>query len=242
MSTGRVHTATAGLSERKTATIIGVLFIIGTVMGVLSVAATNPILSAPDYLARIAAHPSQMALGALLVLAMVFALSMVPVVFYPVGRKYSEVLAMGYVVFRGALEAILAIIGVSGWLTLVALSKQPAATAGPLADFLQLGTSVLWDQVSAIPFVLGALMFYYLLFASRLVPRWLSVWGLLGALLYIGAPLLRMFGLSFDYLMGPLALQEMVLALWLIVKGFEPTERRSPLKATFNSPAQGADL
>ena len=235
-----MHPATAGLSERKTATIIGVLFIIGTVMGVLSVVATNPILSAPDYLARIAAHPSQMALGALLVLAMVVALSMVPVVFYPVGRKYSEVLAMGYVVFRGALEAILAIIGVSGWLTLVALSKQPTATAGPLADFLKLGTSVLWDQVSAIPFVLGALMFYYLLYTSRLVPRWLSVWGLLGALLYIGAPLLRMFGLSFDYLMGPLALQEMVLALWLIVKGFEPAERRSPSKATFDRPGQRA--
>ncbi len=242
MSTRRVHAATAGLSERRTATIIGVLFIIGTVMGVLSVAATGPILNAPDYLARIAAHPSQMALGALLVLAMVVALSMVPVVFYPVGRKYSEVLAMGYVVFRGALEAILAIIGVSGWLTLVALSKQPAATAGPLADFLKLGTSVLWDQVSAIPFVLGALMFYYLLFASRLVPRWLSVWGLLGALLYIGAPLLRMFGLSFDYLMGPLALQEMVLALWLIVKGFEPNERRSPVRAPPDRRAQEAGL
>lgn len=41
-----------------------------------------------------------------------------------------------------------------------------------------------------------------------------------GAVLYIGAPLPRMFGLSFDYLMGPLAIQEMVMALWLIVKGF----------------------
>ena len=114
--------------------------------------------------------------------------------------------------------------------------------AGPIADSWMLGHSVLWDQMIAIPFVLGALMFYYLLYTSKLVPRWLSVWGLVGAVLYIGAPLLRMFGLSFDYLMGPLALQEMVMAVWLIVKGFEPAERRSPLKATFNSPAQGADV
>jgi hypothetical protein len=224
-----------GLSERKTATIIGVLFIIGTVSGALSIVATDSILSAPDYLARIATHESQMAIGALLVLAMVFSLSMVPVVFYPIGRRYSQVLAMGYVVFRGALEAILPIIGVFGWLMLVALSKQPAT--GAIADSLKLGVSVMWDQMSAIPFVIGALMFYFLLYTSKLVPRWLSVWGLVGAVLYIGAPLLRMFGLSFDYLMGPLALQEMVMALWLIVKGFEPSERRSPLKATFNSPA-----
>lgn len=221
-----------GLSERSTATIIGVLFIVGTVSGALSIVATNSILSAPDYLARLATHQSQMAIGALLVLTMVFSLAMVPVVFYPVGRKYSEVLAMGYVVFRGALEAICPIIGVFLWLMLVALSKQPASAVGTLAQSLKVGESVLWDQMIAIPFVLGALMFYYLLYTSKLVPRWLSVWGLAGAVLYIGAPLLQMFGRPFDYLMGPLALQEMVMAVWLIVKGFEPAERRSPLKAT----------
>jgi hypothetical protein len=212
-----------------------VLFIIGTVTGALSIVATNAILSAPDYLVRIATHQSQMVLGALLVLTMVFTLAMVPVVFYPVGRRYSEVLAMGYVVFRGALEAILPIIGVFGWMMLVALSKQPATAAGPIADSLKLGEGVLWDQMIAIPFVLGALMFYYLLYTSKLVPRWLSVWGLVGAVLYMGAPLVRMFGPSLDYLMGPLALQEMVMAVWLIVKGFEPAERRSPARATSKS-------
>jgi Domain of unknown function (DUF4386) len=89
------------ISERNTARIVGVLYIIGTVSGVLSVAVTHSILGASDYLARIATHRSQMAVGALLVLTMGFALALVPVVFYPVGRRYSERLAMGYVVFRG---------------------------------------------------------------------------------------------------------------------------------------------
>jgi hypothetical protein len=52
----------------------------------------------------------------------------------------------------------------------------------------------------------------------------------------------NMFGLSFGFLMGLLAVREMVMAVWLIVKGFEPAERRSPSNPTFKSPAQSADL
>jgi hypothetical protein len=63
---------------------------------------------------------------------------------------------------------------------------------------------------------------YWLLYQSRLVPRWLSAWGLVGAALYIVPPLGSMFGLSLGVLMAPLAVQEMVLAVWLIAKGFDP--------------------
>ena len=82
--------------------------------------------------------------------------------------------------------------------------------------------TVIWDQ-GAITFVLGALMFYVLLYQSRLVPRWLSTWGLVGAALGIVPPLGGMFGLSLGILVAPLALQEMVMAVWLIAKGFNPS-------------------
>jgi Domain of unknown function (DUF4386) len=77
-----------------------------------------------------------------------------------------------------------------------------------------------WDQLISIPFALGALVFSLLLYQSRLVPRWLSTWGLVGAALYIVPPLGSMFGLSLGLLMAPLAVQEMVMAVWLIAKGF----------------------
>jgi hypothetical protein len=79
--------------------------------------------------------------------------------------------------------------------------------------------TVIWDQ-GAITFVLGALMFYFVLYQSRLVPRWLSTWGLVGAALGIVPPLGGMFGHSLGILVAPLALQEMVMAVWLIAKGF----------------------
>ena len=174
-------------ADRKAAAWIGVLYIIGTVALVLSVLVTDGVLTGPAFLAQVAAQPNQLAIGALLVLLAGFALAMVPIVFWPVGKRYDETLAMGYVVFRGGLETVLYLVGALGWLLLIALSTQP--DAGPIAGFVRTTVAVIWDQLIAVPFALGALMFYVLLYRSRLVPRWLSTWGLVGAALYIVPPL-----------------------------------------------------
>jgi len=206
--------------DRKAAVWIGVLYIIGTVGLVLSLVVTGGILSGPAYLAQVAAQPNQLAIGALLVLVAGFSLAMVPVVFWPIGKRYNETLAMGYIVFRGGQEMVMYIATALGWLLLIGLSRQP--DAAPLAGLVRTIETVAWDQLLAIPFVLGALMFYVVLYQSRLVPRWLSTWGLVGAALYIVPPLGSMFGLSLGVLMATLALQEMVMAVWLIAKGFNP--------------------
>jgi len=221
--TGAAATGKPGMSaDRKAAVWIGVLYIIGTVGMVLSVVVTNAVMSGPAYLAQVAAQPNQLAVGALLVLLAGFALAMVPVVFWPIGKRYNETLAIGYVVFRGALETVMYIAAAFGWLLLIPLSTQP--DAGPLAGFVRTALPVIWDQTVPIPFVLGALMFYVLLYQSRLVPRWLSIWGLVAAALSIVVALGSMFGLSsLGVLSLPLFLQEMVMAVWLIAKGFNPS-------------------
>ena len=208
-------------ADRMAAVWIGVLYVIGTVAFVLSYIVTGGVLAGPAYLAQIAAQPNQLASGVMLVLLAGFALAMVPVVFWPVGRRHSETLAMGYVVFRGALETALYIIFALGWLLLIALSARPDAE--PLASFVRTTQAVMSDQLQPIPFALGALMFSSLLYRSRLVPRWLSAWGLVGAAIYLVPPLGSMFGLSIGVLMAPLAVQEMVMAVWLIARGFDPS-------------------
>jgi len=206
-------------ADRKAAVWIGVLYIIGTVVLILSGVVTGGVLTGPAYLAQVAAQPNQVAIGALLVLLAGFALALVPVVFWPIGKRYNETLAMGYVVFRGALETVMYIAAAFGWLLMIPLSTQP--DAAPLAGFVRTAGAVNGDQLLAIPFVLGALMFYVLLYQSRLVPRWLSVWGLVGAALSIVPSLASMSGLSsLGVLSAPLFLQEMVMAVWLIAKGF----------------------
>ena len=220
---------------RKTATIVGVLYIIGTVTGVLSVVFTGSILDEPDYLISVSANANQVILGALFVLIMGLALAMVPVVMFPVSKKHDETLALGYVVFRGALETVTYIAVVISSLLLVTLSREFVTTGAPDAsNFQALGTVLLeangWiSQITTIVFILGALMLYYVLYQSKLVPRWISGWGLITTIPYLAAGFFVMFGLISHFstidtvLRLPLGLQEMVMAVWLIVKGFNPS-------------------
>jgi hypothetical protein len=72
-------------------------------------------------------------------------------------------------------------------------------------------------------------MYYVVLYKSNLIPRWLSGWGVLGTVLGLAATVLGSF--THDFSLGsvntllnvPIGVQEMVLAVWLIVKGFNPS-------------------
>ena len=111
-------------SNRKTAIIVGVLFVIGTVAGVLSVVFTSPILNDPDYLMKISANENQIVIGAIFVLLMGFTLAMIPVMIFPILKKHNEVLALGYVVFRGALETVTYLAIAISMLILIPLSQE----------------------------------------------------------------------------------------------------------------------
>jgi hypothetical protein len=220
-------------TNRKTAIIVGVLFIIGTVAGILSVVFTSPILNDLDFLMKVSANQNQIVIGALFVLTMGFALAMIPVMMFPIFKKHNEALALGYVVFRGALETVTCIAMVICWLCLITVSQEYVKAGAPDASYFQtLGTLLLKANVQIgsildIVFPLGALIVYYLFYQSKLIPRWISVWGLIGAIMYLASGLLVMFGLITstisDVLQLPIFLQEMVMAVWLIVKGFNPS-------------------
>jgi hypothetical protein len=220
---------------RKTAIIVGVLFIIGTVAGISSGVATGSVLGEENYLAAVAANESSMVLGSLLILVMGFPLAMIPVMMFPIFRKYNEPLALGAVVFRGVLEAVTYMVLATCWLLLIPVGQGFVnAGSADAATFQALGTLITqtgyWtEHILALVFTIGALMLYWLFYKTKLIPSWLALWGFIGAILYFAAPVLNMFdpqhpalslGVKWGNLMAPLAIQEMVFALWMIIKGF----------------------
>lgn len=222
-------------SNRKTAIVVGILFIFATVVNLLSnVAFLKPILDAPDYLSRIFASENQILIGSLLHIIASFACAGIAIALYPVLRKYNEGLALGSVGFRVA-EAMLYVFGSIGVLMLLPLSQEFIKAGMPATSYFQtLANSLLsmrdWTGILAvIAFGPGALMYYAIFYKSKLIPRWLSGWGLIAAALCLISGILVMFNIIEFFtpvqiaINIPIALQEIVLAVWLIAKGFNPS-------------------
>jgi hypothetical protein len=157
----------------------------------------------------------------------------IPVVMFPILKKYNEALSLGFFSLR-FIEAISTIVHSLILLTLLTLSQEFVIAGAPDASHFQtLGTLLLAVRLgegvfAGIAFSLGSLMFYYLLYKSKLIPRWLSGWALIGAILFLASSFLPLFGygarsMIYILLNVPGGLQEMVLAVWLIVKGFNPS-------------------
>lgn len=221
-------------ATRKSAITVGVFFIFATVSAILGLLFYQPILAGPNYLINGAAHQNQVALGALMELILVGTAIGTAIGLFPVLRSYGERIALGHLFFR-FLEAVVITMGIVSVLSLLSLSQDFAAADAPDASaYHAAGTLLLaihtWTFALGPLLMLGINTFMYssLLYKSRLVPRPLAVLGLSGAVLVFGAGLLVLFGVApqlsvlVSLLALPIASYEMILAVWLIVKGFNP--------------------
>ena len=219
--------------DRSAATTAGILYVTGTVTGVLSMVVSAPVRSADDPLAAARTTPERVVTGAQLVLVMGLSLAFVPVVLFPVLRRVNEVLAVGYLIVRGAVETVGYVLAAIGWLLLVPLGAAISAgpgTASPVG--MHLGSLLVGAEAtgaaSTLVFCLGAVVFYSLLYRSRIVPRWIAAWGLVAIMSYVAADVLAIYAvIGADsteqvVMFMPLTVQEMVLAVWMIARGFRP--------------------
>lgn len=211
-------------SNRKTAIIVGVLFITALVSAMQSGTFAESI-DDPNYLIAISANENKVLIGVLFQLTLTASVVAIPIVLFPILKKHNESLALGYIVariFEGFFDAVIAI----SLLLLLTISREFVEAGAPVDSYFQTSGALLlalrdWASVpEQFPYGLGVLVLNYAMYQSKLIPRWLSVWGLVGGVFIIAMGLLRMFGYSVIYLAIPLVLNEIVLALWLIVKGF----------------------
>ena len=227
-------------STRKTAIAVGALYIAATVAGVLSVAPITFLTNEPDMLVQIAANASKMIMAVSLEFIMALTVAGVAFMIYPILKQGTDTenkkgLAVWYLGSR-ITEGAIFLVAILARLLMLVLSQEFLKAGSPDASYFQTGGTVLVAasnyayMLGQSVFCVGAAMLYYLLYQSKRVPRWLSVWGLIGAPLMLVAGFLVLVDgdpntpLS-TALYAPLALQEMVFAVWLIVKGFNPSTK-----------------
>jgi len=226
-------------SDRKTAIIVGVLFIIATIAPIISAIPLSVVPLGflgtegdPDYLGAISENENQVLVGALLWLAMTASVVAIPIAMFPILRKHNEGLALGYVGAR-AFEGFFDSVNVISLLLLLSLSRESVNSGAPVASYFQTSGALLlaaidWGSLLLdLAWLLSVPVFNYVLYQSKLIPRWLSGWGLIGGALWLATWPVRMFGLGppmIEIFALPIAAQEMILAVWLIVKGFDSSE------------------
>jgi hypothetical protein len=222
-------------TDRKTAAVVGVLFILGTVPALLSLPLMQNTVSAPDHLTAISTNAGQMIIFTAIKFIMGLACAGIGLALYPILKKYNQGLAIGAAGFR-VIEGMTSVVGALLYIALLALSQEFVKAGAPASSYFQTADAVInagigWlrDAAMLLTFGIGALMYYVVFYQYRLVPRWLSVWGLVGITLTILSALLVMFHLLPPFgtiqviLNLPILPQELVLAVWLIAKGFNPS-------------------
>lgn len=215
------------ISNRKAVRIAGVLFLLQMIAAVIShEVILSPLLGGSDFLTNVATHATKVKIAILFDLVCGASVFGIAVLLFPILKQHSERTALWYVGLR--LGELFAWVAAGTVLLILLATGQQFVQAGMpesshyevLGKALRSGRHSTVD-LGLIVYCLSATPFYYLLFKSRLIPRFLSVWGLLAVLLLFTEVMLIVFTKTFRmWMMMPMGLNELFLGIWLIVKGF----------------------
>lgn len=220
-------------SKRKKAIILGILLICGILFGILN---SIPALESPDYLIKLSTIKTNVLIAVFFQAAMAIVYVWITVLLYPILKKYNEDLATGYFGFR-IIGAGFLFVGIGSLLLLLWLS-QSFVSAGQInsshfeiiGELLRRGRDILNHIGMILPWSIGGLILYYCFFRMKLIPQWLSIWGFIGSVFTLVSTLLLMLTIiematPIYFIMNtPTALFELILAVFLMVKGFNPVD------------------
>lgn len=219
------------LSLRRTGIIVGLLFIVATAFLFLGEAFYRSYLDAPDVVFTAAEHKPVIVFGLTIELICILAMPLIGAFIFPALSRVSVGLALTYFFFRALEGVILISVALHNKFALLTMSERVAAGEDPVAMYsarLLIDAQNHWGNTDGllynIIFGLGALTLYLTLYRTRLIPRWLSLWGLIAILILLGLVGTAIFIDTPPWatlLLVPIGVQEMVMALWFIFRGFD---------------------
>lgn len=209
-------------SHRKTARIVGLLFLLLLITGISGIILRELSPSLKD----VFENSTQIKISILFDLIASTVAVGIAVLLFPILKIFNYNIALWYFGFSIVGFATIVVSNVSVF-SLLTLSEEYVKLGSPDTDYFQtLGVLKLGEYFGAhfmglIIHTFGASMFYYLLFQSKLLPRFLSVWGLIAITLVLSATLLQIFDRSVSMILYlPNGLLQILIGIWLIIKGF----------------------
>jgi hypothetical protein len=211
---------------RRTATVVGIVYILGFVVGLVGIGLFQSILGAPDHLTTVSANSMLLGFGAVLWLMAVIGDAAHGVLMFPILKQHSERMAIGYLAFR-IIDAVFIAVMVLFVLVQIPLGSEYLKAAASDASFFQ-ALSALFSQVQLYAYQIGmsalgvsGLLLCYTLYRAKFVPGWLAIWGLAGYAILLVGMLSAIMGSGLGDLSSYVGgLWEVVIGVWLIVKGF----------------------
>ena len=230
-----------GSNPRGTARAVGALFLISYLTFIVGTAMLEPAFNPDSALADFAALKGQLAWGSLVESLNVFAIVGIAVLLYPYLSRAGRGLALGYVAVR-VLEGAMYFDAKISAFALVALSEEyieagmPDGSAHLLMEQIIRADIAGANRMAAVAFIVGASVLYALMYRSRLVPRYIAVWGLVAVAMLAAGNIAQVNVLEgatpLILLFVPIVLNELFLAVWLLAQGFAPVETERAVSQT----------
>jgi hypothetical protein len=211
-------------SNRKTAATVGALFLIAMVASLVGGGMVESVISVPEPFAAVFENNTLLVVGVLLELVNTIAVIGIGVLMFTILKRHNEAQAVGYLSFR-IVEAVFCSLIVVSPLSLIRMGQNQPQASAALSIAERAGISGLLVPVF---FSLGALVLYSSLYQSKLLPRFIPIWGFVAATLILTLNLLSAFslelgvGISMVFAL-PIILNEIFMGIWLIAKGFNPS-------------------
>ena len=203
--------------------IFGALFIAGFLVYGIGFGLVSSVTTAPDFLSTLAAHSTTLLLGAFLMLLNTAVDIGKGVLFFPIAERRGKRTALVYLAAI-TVQVVLLDLGVLFLLLLVPLSEFVAGASASWAT----GLGSLLTQANTLAFELGqgtlafgALFMTWFLFRTRMVPRTLALWGVVGYAIHLTGAIAEIFGIHVGLVLSiPGGLFEVAFGVWLVAKGF----------------------
>jgi hypothetical protein len=226
--------------------LIGALFLAGFLVYGVGFGLVTSVVGAPDVLSTIAVHQTTLVLGAFLMLLNTAVDVGKGVLFFPILEKHGKRSALAYLAAL-IVQVVLLDVGVLCLLMLVPLGQYAAQIGETSAVWATVLASLLTHangmayQIGQATLAVGGIFLCSLLFGTRLLPRWLAMWGVIGYVIHAAGAIAEIFGVPISLmLLIPGMLFELLLPFWLLIKGFQPEAYGARVEAVV-SPAVGPD-